>query len=292
MSRCCNVRLIGCCVTTVRARKLWCLNGRWRAQLPSFSTPGNGERIMTAVRRSGWFSRGARQRLGRPGSWVASALSVPLLLSALVIAPVSPQAGAGGDSGDLRDVHRGERRNTVFVGRAGCAEGLYQRRLSHRRHRRGQSTAADPRLCKPRCGLSGRRHLPSDPNPRQPSGRGRGEVETSRPRAASTPPSRVINEAATTGTGSVSSWPPRIPQSGGANGHRTAGRRPRLRLGACRRHPGLAYGYLGVGLDGYGNVSNPVVDGSGVPIPHGTRGRTPVRSWCGARATGASATAP
>ena len=102
----------------------------------------------------------------------------------------------------------------------------------------GQSTAADPRLCKPRCGLSGRGRLTSDRNPTQPSGRGHDEVE----RPGLERPRRHLRELSMgrrqRGRARLRPGRRESLESGGASGHRTAGRRPRLRLGACRRRPG------------------------------------------------------
>ena len=77
--------------------------------------------------------------------------------------------------------------------------------------------------------------------------------------------------------------PTQIGQPGGDLGYAA---------GHATEDEGLAYGYLGVGLDVYGNYSNPSSNGSGCTDPSWDTGAMPVRSSCGARATAPSATAP
>ena len=150
-----------------------------------------------------------------------------------------PAGGRCRDARDLRDVHRGERRSTVFVGRADCTERVHQRRLSHRRHGHGQSTTADPRLCEPRCGPGGRRCPTSDRSPTQPSGRGHDDVE----RPGLEWPRRHLRELSMgrqrRGRDRFRPGRRESLESGGANGHRTAGGWPRLRLGHARPGSGV-----------------------------------------------------
>ena len=172
-----------------------------------------------------------------------------------------------GDARDLRDVHRGERRSTVFVGRAGRTEPVHQRRLSDRRHRRGQSTAAGPRLCEPRRGPGGRRSPAPDRSRRQPRGRGH-DVE----RPGLEWPRRHLRELSMgrqrCGRDRLRPGRRGSLESGGADGHRTAGGCPRLRLGACGR-PRRAWltGTSGSVSTSTGTIRTRIEDGSGCTDP-------------------------
>ena len=75
--------------------------------------------------------------------------------------------------------------------------------------------------------------------------------------------------------------PAAIGQSGGALGYSAP----------SSNQPGLTHGYLGVGIDVYGNFSNHY-EGTGCTDPPTSPSRCPARSWCAGLAMAASATAP
>ncbi len=205
---------------------------------------------MTAVRRIGWFGRDARQGLGRPASWVACALSVPLLLAALVIAPVSPQAGAA-ETPVISETFTGANVATPSSWVEPTAPSAYTNGACLT----AGTAAASPQQPIPGCAnpavdsagagasrLTGAQHNQE------------GGVMTKSSVPASSGLDATFESYQWGGdngaTGSASSWPPRIPRirrrqqssdsreapSAYASGHAVGAQ-------------GLAYGYLGVGLD-------------------------------------------
>ena len=221
---------------------------------------------MSAVRGTGSFGRDARQGLGRPASWVACALSVPLLLAALVIAPVSPQVGAA-ETPVISETFTGADVATPSSWVEPAAPSGYTNAAC--------LTAAT-------AAASQQQPIPGCANPAvDPAGAGvlrlteaqdnqEGGVMTSSVPASSgldaTFESYQWGGNGADGIGFVlaaenpsnPAAPTVIGQPGGALGYAS---------GHSTDAQGLAYGYLGVGLDDYGNFSNPLEDGSGCTDP-------------------------
>ena len=221
---------------------------------------------MTAVRGD------ARRGLGRPASWVACALSVPLLLAGLVIAPVSPRVGAA-ETPVISETFTGANVATpsswveptapkaytnVACLTAGTAAASKQQPIAG---------CANPAVDPAGAGvlrLNGTQHNQV------------GGVMTTSSVPASSGLDATFESYQWGGNGgdglgfvlaaenpSNPAAPTVIGERGGGLAYASAGTQ------------GLGYGYLGVGLDVYGNDSNPSENGSGCTNPSWATGQTP-----------------
>ncbi len=229
---------------------------------------------MTTVRGAGWFGRDARRGLRRPAGWVACALSVPLLLAALVIAPASPQAGAA-ETPVISE---------TFSGANVAAPSSWVEPAAPSPYTNGACLTAGT------AAASQQQPIPGCANPAVDSpGAGvlrltdaqdgqEGGVMTSSVPASSgldaTFESYQWGGDGADGIGFVlaaenpanPAAPTVIGQPGGSLGYAS---------GQGSGAEGLAFGYLGVGLDVYGNFSNPGADGSGCTDPSWDTGANP-----------------
>ena len=230
---------------------------------------------MTAIRGTGWFGRDARQGLGRPASWLACALSVPLLLAALVIAPASPPVGAS-ETPLISE---------TFTGANVATPSSWVEPTAPK----GYTNAAC--LTAGTAAASRQQPIPGCANPAvDPAGAGVlrlngaqhnqvGGVMTT----ASVPASSGLDATfesyqwgGNSGDGmgfDLAAENPSNPAAPTVLGQRGGGLA--YASGHAAGAQGLAYGYLGVGLDSYGNYSNPLEDGSGCTDPSWDTGQTP-----------------